>query len=243
MRALIGVLICSSTFGQAFEAASVKPVDLSKGPVNVERVNGPERFQALLPVPQLIYWAYGVRDFQISGGPAWFIRDWFAVQATAGHPSSEAEIKQMVQALLADRFKLKLHRDTKEIPVYALMVGKNGPKLTAAKDATQCNGNGCFGIGNGFTNASGATMAFTAEALTHLMDRPIIDKTGLTGHYDFRLTYDQSSTKPPIVGMPIAPTEGPSIFAAVEDLGLKLEPQKSPVEVLVIDSVERPSEN
>ncbi len=236
-------LVLGPALGQAFEAASVKAIDISKGSVNVDRVNGPERFQALVIVPQLIQWAYNVKDFQVSGAPQWCGREWFEVQATAGHPSSEAEIKQMVQALLADRFKLKLHRETKEIPIYALLVGKSGPKLTAAKDATQCNGNGCFGIGNGFTSASGATMAFTAEALTHLVDRTFIDKTGLTGHYDFRLTYDQSSTKPPIVGMPIAPTEGPSIFAAVEDLGLKLEPQKSPVEMLIIDSVERPSEN
>src|SRR5580700_11110624 len=177
MRGLIGVLLCSAAFGQAFEAASIKPVDLTKGPVNVPRVNGPERFQVVLPLSELIYWAYGVRDFQVSGGPAWLPRDYFEVQATAGRPSSEAEIKQMLQALLADRFQLKLHRATKEVAIYALVVGKNGPKLAAAKDA--CNGNGCFGVSLGSLTARGATMDFTAYVLSHLIDPPVLDKTGL----------------------------------------------------------------
>jgi len=152
-------------------------------------------------------------------------------------------MKRMFQGLLADRFHLKVHRETREIPVYALMVDKKGPKLAVAKDATRCNCNGCFGVSLGSLTARGATMDFTAYVLSHLIDPPVLDKTGLNGHYDFKMTYDQSSLTPASPFMPTAPTDGPSIFAAVEDLGLRLEPQKSPVEMLVIDSVERPSEN
>jgi uncharacterized protein (TIGR03435 family) len=243
MRGLIGILLCSVASGQAFEAASIKAIDLTKGSVNVQRMNGPERFQVVLPLSELIYWAYGVRDFQVSGGPAWLARDRFEVQATAGRTSSEAQIKQMLQALLADRFQLKLHRATKEVAIYALVLGKNGPRLAVAKDAALCNGNGCFGVSLGSLTGSGATMDFTAYVLSHLTDRPVLDKTGLDGHYDFKMTYDQSSVTPPSPFMPTTPTEGPSIFTAVEDLGLKLEPQKASVEMLVIDSVERPSED
>jgi uncharacterized protein (TIGR03435 family) len=245
------VLCCSALAADAqpsFEAASVKAADpkvpLAPGAVAGVQMLPGGRFAALrVTVAQLLESAYGVKSYQISGGPAWLRSDWYEIQATAGIPAGEEQMKLMVQALLADRFQLKLHRETREVPVYALIAAKNGPKLPAAKDSTQCGGNGCFQVGNGYFTASGGTMAFTAEVLTRLLDRPALDKTGLTGHYDFKLTYDQSSTQPPIVGMQMTPTDGPSIFAAVEDLGLKLNPEKDPIEILVIDSVERPNAN
>jgi uncharacterized protein (TIGR03435 family) len=240
VRALLGILLCSAAFGQAFEVASVKTAPPGfAAPMET----GPETFHMANTLFYLVEWAYGLQDYQLSGGPDWWKKDRFEIQAKSATPATESQMKQMLQRLLADRFVLKVHREIKEIPIYALVVDKKGPKLTAAKDATQCNGNGCFGVSNGALTASGGTMAFTAQVLTRLLDRPALDKTNLTGHYDFKLTYDQSSVKPPIVGMPITPTDGPSIFAAVEDLGLKLEPQKFPVETLIIDSVERPSEN
>jgi len=231
-----------------FEVASVKLVEpsipLAPGVFAGVQLLPGGRFVALrVTVFQVLQSAYGVKSYQISGGPGWTRSEQYEIQATAGSSATDDQMKLMVQSLLADRFQLKLHRETREIPVYALIVGKNGPKLQAATDATQCNGNGCFQVGNGSLTASGGTMAFTAEVLSRLLDRPALDKTGLAGHYDFKLTYDQSSVKPPIVGMPIAPTEGPSIFAAVEDLGLKLTPERDPIEILVIDSVERPSAN
>lgn len=228
-----------------FEVASVRAADpnarLAPGaPVQML----PGRFVARrVTVFQLLQSVYDVKSFQISGGPSWIKSEQFDIQATAGAAASEDQMKLMAQALLAHRFQLKLHRETKEIPVYVLAIAKNGPKLQAAKDDTQCGGNGCFGVGNGYFTASGGTMAFTADVLTRLLDRPALDKTGLPGHYDFKLTYDQSSVKAPMIGMQNAPTGGPSIFAAVEDLGLKLNPQKDPVEILVIDSVERPPAN
>lgn len=231
----------------SFEVASVKTVDpkvpLAPGAlVGVQMLPG--RFVARrVTVFQLLQNVYDVKSFQISGGPSWIKSEQFDIQATAEGSASEDQMKLMAQALLADRFQLKVHREIREIPVYALVAGKNGPKLQTAKDATQCGGTGCFQVGNGSLAASGGTMAFTADVLTRLLDRPALDKTGLAGHYDFKLTYDQSSVKPPIVGMPMAPTDGPSIFAAVEDLGLKLNPEKDPIEMLAIDSLERPGAN
>jgi uncharacterized protein (TIGR03435 family) len=232
----------------AFEVASVKAdpnVPLAPGVFAGVQMLPSGRFVALrVTVFQLLQTICEVKAFQLSGGPAWLKSEWFEIQATAGGPANEDQMNLMAQALLADRFKLKLHRETREIPVYALIAGKSGPKMQTAKDPTQCGGNGCFQVGNGSMTATGATMAFTAEVFTRLLDRPVLDKTKLSGnHYDFKLTYDQSSIKPPIVGMPMTPTEGPSIFAAVEDLGLKLNPEKDPVEILVLDSVDHPSAN
>jgi uncharacterized protein (TIGR03435 family) len=180
-----------------------------------------------------------MRSFQILGAPSWLGREQFEIQAMAERPSSDEEIRRMLQELLADRFKLRLHRETREIPIYALVVGKKGLKLQATKDASQ-NGDGSLWIGNGSLSARGASMALFARILSDNLDRPVLDKTGLPGHYDFDLTYDQSSA---------AHTErdftpiGPAIFGPLQDLGLKIDAQKDFVEMLVIESVERPSAN
>jgi uncharacterized protein (TIGR03435 family) len=252
IRTLFGLALLSwsalAADAPSFEVASVRTADpkapLAPGaPVGVQMLPG--RFVAQkATVFQLLQSVYGVKSFQIVGGPGWIKSEQFDIQATAEASTTEDQMKMMAQTLLADRFQLKLHRETREIPVYALIAGKNGPKLQTAKDATQCGGNGCFGVGNGNLTASGGTVTFFAgEVLTRLLDRPALDKTGLTGHYDFKLNYDQSSVRAPIIGMTNAPTEGPSIFAAVEDLGLRLNPERDPIEILAIDSVERPSPN
>jgi uncharacterized protein (TIGR03435 family) len=183
----------------------------------------------------IIEWAYGVREFQVQGAPDWLQQQTFEIQATAEHPSSESQIRQMVQGLLVDRFRLKLHRANKEIPVYALVVGRSGPKLQAAKAIPL--GQGDIEIRPGRLFAFGTTMGMFAHILTENLDRPVIDKTNLTGNYDFNLTYEQESTRP--IYTPI----GSGIFGPIQDLGLRLEPRKDAVQMLVIDSVERPSEN
>lgn len=240
-----GTLALSPTQAAAqpleFEVASVKPAAPGfAAPIQT----GPQTFRTAETLFYLVEWTYNLEGYQLSGGPDWCKKDRFQIDARAAAPATVDQMKRMIQQLLADRFRLKVHRETREIPVYALVTDKKGSKLQSAKPNLQCESeHGCFGIGNGFMTARGVTMAFAASALTRIMDRPVLDKTSLTGHYDFRLTYDQSSVKPGMVGMPAAPTDGPSIFAALDDLGLKLEPEKSPVEMLVIDSVEHPSEN
>jgi uncharacterized protein (TIGR03435 family) len=233
-----------------FEVASVKPVpDLASGTnvppgyFHVPTMEDPQRFRARYNVSGplgILEWAYGVREFQVSGAPEWLKRESFAVDAVAEHPSTEGQIRQMVQQLLADRFRLKLHSETREIPVYALTVGKDGSKLAEAKDATQNQGLGNIIVPPGKLTAHGAAMALFVQILTENLDRPVIDKTNLTGHYDFDLTYEGPSWS--LEEHDWKPF-GTAIFGPIQNLGLKLEPQKSPVKVLVIDSVDHPSGN
>jgi uncharacterized protein (TIGR03435 family) len=255
---LVGLLLLARprpTLGQAppelqFEAASVKAVPEGHvslcGEQSVQipctnvtpRMVDPQRFRAVtqLTGPMgIIEWAYGVRDYQVLGAPGWLQRESFEILATTEHPASEGQLKQMVRALLVDRFKLKLHRETREMPLYALVVGKNGPKLSAAKNAVL--GQGDIEIRPGRLAAFGATMDLLAHILTENLERPVIDKTDLDGHYDFSLTYEPVST-----GAGFTPI-GPSLFASIQDVGLRLEPLRDPVEMLVIDSVDHPSEN
>jgi uncharacterized protein (TIGR03435 family) len=189
----------------------------------------------------ILEWAYGVRDFQVSGAPEWLKQELFDIDARAAHPSTEGQMKEMVQALLADRFKLKLHRATKAIPVYALVVGKDGPKLAQAEARSLNRPYGDIIVPPGKLTAHGATMAYFVQILTENLDRPVVDKTNLTGHYDFDLTYDGPSWGPEEAGSwrPF----GAAIFGPIQTLGLRLEPQRSPVEMLVIDSVDHPSAN
>ena len=233
-----------------FEVASVRPIpplapgtSVRPGYFLVPKVDDPQRFHARYSVSGplgILEWAYGVRDFQVAGAPEWLTRESFEIDARAEHPSTEDQIKQMVRALLGDRFQLKLHREIKAISVYALLQGKEGPKLADAKDATLNQGLGNIMVPPGKLTAHGATMALFVQILSENLGRPVIDKTNLTGHYDFDLTYDGPSWSPEEHDWKPFGTE---IFGPIEKLGLKLEPQKSPVEMLVIDSVEHPSAN
>ena len=156
-------------------------------------------------------------------------------------------MKLMFQTLLADRFQLKTHRETKELPVYAVTVGKNGPKLSKADPA----GKGTqMSMGRGQLKAKKASIEQLAKLLGNQLGRTVLDKTGLAGDFDFELTWTPDVTGPlgpkegGVDGPPPVDPGGPSIFTAIqEQLGLKLESQKGPVEILVIDSVERASEN
>jgi len=200
------------------------------------------RFTANIALRFIIQRAYDVRDFQLLGGPDW-LNQRYAIQAKAPEGSfSEAQLRLMLQALLAERFQLKTHRETKEIPVYALVVGKSGSKVQAAKEE-----GGIF-VGRSSITAKGATFTKLVIALSRLLDRPVLDETQMAGNYDFKLHYDQGSVGLPYNAPGVARPESdgmePSIFTAVqEQLGLKLDPQKRPIEVLVIDSIERPSGN
>jgi uncharacterized protein (TIGR03435 family) len=212
-------------------------------------VNG--RFRVGLPPP-------------IEGGPAWINSESYEINARAEDSVSlDVMNGPMLQSLLEDRFKLKIRRGTREVSVYALTVAKNGPKLQPFKegsctpvDRTQfvpfhppspdqvlanCHATGRGAGPNLKVEAQGMSIADFVKIFldSHTVDRPVIDKTGITGLFDFHLEYA------PDRGAPSDdPATGPSIFTALqEQLGLKLEPGKGPQEFLVIDSVERPSEN
>jgi uncharacterized protein (TIGR03435 family) len=256
-----------------YEVASIKP---NKSGTNMIRVmftpNGLDATNATLEM--LIRAAYGIEENQISGGPSWLKSDHYDLDAKMDSPTADALHKlsqdqsrlarqHMLQALLADRFKLAVHHDSKELSIYALVVAKNGPKLQQAKPGdTYPNGikgpdgtarPGMMRMGRGQLTGQALPLSELARLLTAQLDRTVVDKTGLTGNYDFSLqwTPDESQGamfRGPDTGpqgsAPSADSSGPSLFTALqEQLGLKLESQKGPVEIYVIDHAEKPSEN
>ncbi len=221
----------------------------------------------------LMQQAYEVKEFQISGGPSWISTAAFDINAKAENPEVNREqLKLMLQSLLAERFQLKFHRETRDLPIYALVVGKNGHKLhfsdvqpdrdgappkapNAGDGGTHVTGGKPVGammsMGRGQLDAQMAPMSALVNMLAQQLGRPVIDKTDLKGSYDFKLEWTPDESALRHIGggggadaPPPADSSGPSIFTAVqEQLGLRLESQRGPVEILVIDSVEKPSGN
>jgi uncharacterized protein (TIGR03435 family) len=202
-----------------------------------------------LALRDLIQFAYGLPDSQILGGPAWLGSVMFDIDAKSD-PVADAELhalpteqarheKQlMVQALLADRFELKVHQETRQLPVYALVVTKDGSKLIPSKvDGTTID------TGRARLHIAGSddTIGILARELAQLLGRPVLNQTGLAGRYDLSLRWAPDDA---VASGPSTPDLPPDIFTAIqEQLGLKLESIKGPVPVLVIDSVEKPSPN
>ena len=243
------VLMTSGVFGQsappprAFEVASVKP---HQGPLS--RIfdfssSGPRVTLQAYPPIGLIMEAYNLKNYQVTFAasvpqPDYTYYDIVAKAEGNGAPTRN-EFRQMLQTLLAERFNLKVHREMKEMPVYALVVGKNGPKFKeSAPDATFVSNHGVNGRNQNMT-LSKATMESVADDIRNFLDRPVVDKTWLTGTYDVKMEATPGFTinnDPDLRDI--------SIFTAVqEQLGLRLEAQKAMVEVLVVDHVEKPSEN
>jgi uncharacterized protein (TIGR03435 family) len=187
----------------------------------------------------LVTYAYAVRYEQLAGGPAWIANDHYDLLAKSEGDGvlTPPEARQMVQALLADRFQLQVHRETQEAPMYALVIVKNGPKLKlSAPDAT--GGYSVRTTGKGVRmEAARTTMEQLSRQLAGTSGRFVVDQTGLTGLYAFTLEWSAERTVP-------SDSDAPSVFDALRDqLGLKLEATRGPVERLVIDRAERPSEN
>jgi uncharacterized protein (TIGR03435 family) len=231
----------------AFEVASVKPAAPPTRGMSMEIEPG-GRFTATdVSLRSLLKKAYGIRDFQIQNPPAWFDSQRYDVYAKPMGSAGEQQVERMLQSLLADRFQLKFHREPKDFQVYVLTLAKNGPKLKqAAAEENVQGGVRLRGVGS-LTGIHASTLQL-AEALSgivlngrHILDRPVLDQTALSGSYDFSLQWTPDPT--PSEDAPPIPTS-PSIFTAVqEQLGLKLETRKAPVDLFIIDHVERASEN
>ncbi len=182
---------------------------------------------------------YRVESWQLSGGPAWRDTDPFEIIAKApGNVSPTPEqSREMLQSLLEERFKLKVHRETREGPVYALVIGKNGPRLkksTAGEFRYSAGGRGRT-VKLTFQKTSMDVLARQLPSQAQ-MDRPVLDRTALSGEWDFDLTF--------VPGIPPSDSNLPDLFTALRDqLGLRLESQRGPVEKLIIDHAERPSAN
>jgi uncharacterized protein (TIGR03435 family) len=196
--------------------------------------------------------AYDLKFYQVSGwqnsmtGAADTSYD-IAAETAAGATPTMEQARRMLRTLLADRFRLKLHSETKELPVYALVLDRNGPKLKEAVSGATFPIEFNLGI-KGSITARKESMPQFASFLMNEVQRPVFDKTGLAGYYAFMLDWTRDHAIQ-IPGLPAdadtaADSGGPSIFTALqEQLGLKLESQKAPIDVLVIDHAERPSEN
>jgi uncharacterized protein (TIGR03435 family) len=235
----------------SFDVATIKPSKPDTiGPGF--RIRGRQFATIATTVDDLVSWAYGLHAKQLVGGPEWLATERFDIEAKPdgeGAPSQD-QWKLMVKKLLAERFHLTTHDEKRELSVYALSVAKTGPKLTKSEgDPNTLGGVGFRAPGN-FT-ASNATMADFAGAMQAVaLDRPVIDRTGLTGRWSFSLkwTPDDSQFRAlPSRAFPPPPegeTAPPPLFPAIqEQIGLKLEAVKAPVNVMVVDKVEKPSEN
>jgi uncharacterized protein (TIGR03435 family) len=192
----------------------------------------------------LIAEAYHVYDYQVSGGPKWIDDDRFDIEAKAagGTRPTKAELRSMLQKLLADRFSVVLHRETRNLPVYALELGKGGPKIQQSKD----EGAPEFRLfQRRQITAQRAPLEFLTETLSELLGRPVLDKTGLQGNFDFKLEWTPDATQVHSSDQPASDDDNiPSLSGAVQQqLGLRLQSQKGPVEILIVERAEKPSEN
>jgi len=238
---------------RAFEVASIKPV---APPIGIGRSGfstNPGRLEArALSLKELIQQAYGVAALQVSGGPDWIATTRFDIEGKSEGVHSRKELLEMLQTLLADRFKLSFHRETKELPAAVLTVGKDAPKLerTAELQRTE-SGDPAIAlrpqVASGITRLAFAghriSLSYLANYISPRLDRVVVDRTGLSGEFDFNaeVVIDRNEAADPNV--PEREIAARLYTDLVKALGLKLESQKAPVEVLVIDHAERPAEN
>ncbi|HZL56121.1 MAG TPA: TIGR03435 family protein [Bryobacteraceae bacterium] len=235
-----------------FEVATIKPSNPDSQGQGLT-IQGHRMVTRNTSLSFLITFAYGLHAKQIAGAPAWLDSEKFDITAEPdleGQPN-DRQIKSMIQKLLADRFKLTFHREKKELSVYAITVAKGGPKLT--RDDSDPNGLPGLGFRGklGALGVRNATIGdFAGLMQSVVLDRPVVDQTGLTGRWDFTLDWTPEASQfggragPPAAAAADDPTAPPDLFTAtVRQLGLKLEGAKAPVDVLVVDHVEKPSEN
>jgi uncharacterized protein (TIGR03435 family) len=239
----------------AFEVASVKRNTESVLTISGVQPEAGGRVSAeAATLRQLIASAYQVRDSLIFGGPSWTASDRYDIEAKAADPVDwDSGLRQMLQALLSDRFQLRVHREKREMPVYLLSVAKGGSKLRKMQEACTPGPNGfCGGFVTriGLITGEKASLAQLADTLSVILDHPVLDQTGLEGLFnDVKLEWVPDETQygtwgPQAYKRSVSDPSGASLFTAMqEQLGLKLESGKGAVEVLVIDAAEKPSEN
>jgi len=235
----------------AFAVATIKPSNPDT-PGKLFTVRGQDVVTVNTTLSDLITMAYDLHPRQIEGAPSWIASEKFDITGRPDVPGQPnvAQIKIMMQKMLADRFQLKFHREKKELNVFALTAGKTGPKFSESeRDPNSLPGLFFRGPGTNL-NVTNATMAEFANLMqSAVLDKPVVDQTGLTGKYDFTLKWTPDAGQFQSFGgaPPAAPDNAdapPDLFAAIQQqLGLKLESTKAPADVLVIDRVEKPSEN
>jgi uncharacterized protein (TIGR03435 family) len=235
--------------GQGFEVVSIKPSQFVPPPHGERNCSAGGRFVSIdMPMKDSVMWAYDVKFYQISEVPDWFdsFQHTYNIEARTASSGGAAQVsedqcKRMVRALFEDRFKLKVHRETRQLPVWALTVAKSGAKLhEAAAGSSPRPGGGVRINGRPVQGPPGGEppRGWTMQQLVNnflgmpaLGGRPVVDRTGLTGIYEIDLDYS------------ILPGGDRELRDAVQDLGLRLEEAKAPIDFLVVDHVERPSDH
>jgi uncharacterized protein (TIGR03435 family) len=244
-----------------FDVISVKPnhsdfhgITLNYTPDGLRATN--------IPIFFLIKEAFALNDDQLIGIPGWVHSEKYDIDAKVAeadvpsiHNLTHDQRRQMILQILADRFKLTYHRETRTLPEYSLVIAKSGSKLHEFQPGNDASGSpkhaGQMKMQSGIITASGIPIEPLTRLLSDRVGRPVLDKTGLTGNYDFTLQWaDEGHDGPPRGPDPAIPVasapeiSGPSIFTAVEEqLGLKLESEKGPVQVVTIDHIEMPTAN
>jgi uncharacterized protein (TIGR03435 family) len=242
-----------------FEVTSVKETKTMPAPgewAGIRAIAGRTYIARDATLKSMIREMYKITDVQIAGGPNWIDTARFDVMAKAEHPDKMGNLNVMFENMLADRFKLQFHREARTLPVWAVTMDKNGPKMRVNPSPEQ------FEVPIKLSDADTASTSLTFTGIhtnmEHLcwwlglvinrfeaVDRPVVDRTGLKGFYDFTLTFVPGpSGRTGANGEPLASFDGSNLAEALrEQLGLKLGSTKSPVQVFIIDHLEKPSEN
>jgi uncharacterized protein (TIGR03435 family) len=236
---LLFALSAAALQAQTAPAFEVSTVRRTAGPIpGVPPIFGQQRTTAdtltarHTMLVEIIRRAFGVVEQELVGGPSWIRDERFDIVGKSAAPATDAELWLMVRPLLEERFKLKYHREPREVSGLALVVGKNGPKLTRSE-----GGSNQISAAGGVITGRNVTLARLAAILSSVMRRPVMDATGLDGTYNF--TVDPRPYATP--GPPDLPTM--MITAIQEELGLRLESRKFELQVMVIDHIEPPDEN
>ncbi|HVW12009.1 MAG TPA: TIGR03435 family protein [Bryobacteraceae bacterium] len=244
--------VAAAAQSPSFEAASIKPNNSGENFLSVRLVPGGSVRAINATLESLITTAWQIPDFELADAPGWVKSERWDIEAKGSGNAAPPEILGRLQSLLADRFHLRVHTETREMPVYALLIAKGGAKLRPAREECfdptagipppSLTARPCGGFNRGSNQLLGArdTTANLAQVLAKTLGRSVIDKTGLPGTWDVTLKW----TPDELLNAAYADSQLGSIFTALqEQLGLRLESQKGPVSVLVIDSVEKPSAN
>jgi uncharacterized protein (TIGR03435 family) len=245
----VGILLCfgsplslKAQPGDQFEAATVRKIDTERTPFPTLDINAAYLVAPGASLRHLIAQAFGIEDYQLQGATGWMELESYAINAAAGKPVDKAEMVAMLRRLLAERFQLRVHHETKTVPVFALVVDKGGHKLTPLgqpeklMSGVQSGEQVALVIGNSIQDLVRHLNKRKGEAA---LGKPVVDRTGLNGLYRIRLTYFVSRNPDGIGGK----LEINFHSALVKELGLRLEPTKAPIQMLVIDSAEKPKAN
>jgi len=232
---LASALLASAQTGPRFDVASIKPAsddEIAGGASGITTGHG-RAVGTNVTLKRCIIGSYHVGPGQVTGGPTWIDSDRFHIEAkTAGPVNDDAIFDAMLRNLLAERFHLALHRETRKLRALVLVVSKRGPKLERAE-----GGDAVTEARHGALTLKNSTMGALAERLARATDLPVVNRTGLTGIFNLTLTWTPDNDQPKPDGPP------PLSSALNEQLGLQLKAERAPIEVLVIDHVEKPTEN